>query len=72
MKKKDKKNIANIMALTPVQQGMLFLYLKEPADVLYFEQLTLELSTLELSTLELSTLELSTLELSTLERSTLE
>ncbi|MCP4154621.1 MAG: hypothetical protein GY757_43255, partial [bacterium] len=57
MKKKDKKNIANIMALTPVQQGMLFLYLKEPADGLYFEQLTLELSTLELSTLERSTLE---------------
>ncbi|MCP4149494.1 MAG: AMP-binding protein, partial [bacterium] len=44
MKKEDKKNIANIMALTPVQQGMLFHYLKEPAGELYFEQLTLELS----------------------------
>ncbi|MCP4146879.1 MAG: AMP-binding protein, partial [bacterium] len=59
MKKDDKKNIANIMVLTPMQQGMLYHYLKEPADGLYFEQLTLELSTLELSTLELSTTELS-------------
>ncbi|MCP4151900.1 MAG: AMP-binding protein, partial [bacterium] len=59
MKKSGKKNIANILALTPMQQGMLFHYLKEPTSGLYFEQLTLELSTLELSTLELSTLELS-------------
>ncbi|MCP4157138.1 MAG: hypothetical protein GY757_56020 [bacterium] len=64
MKQEDKKNIADILALTPMQQGMLFHYLKDPTSELYFEQLTLELSTLELSTLELSTLELSTLELS--------
>ncbi|MCP4155148.1 MAG: amino acid adenylation domain-containing protein, partial [bacterium] len=72
MKKKTKENIADILALTPMQQGMLFHYFKEPTSALYFEQLTLELFTLELFTLELSTLELSTLELSTLELSTLE
>ncbi|MCP4151050.1 MAG: hypothetical protein GY757_25120, partial [bacterium] len=44
MKKKAKKNISNVLALTPMQQGMLFHYLKEPAGGLYFEQLTMELS----------------------------
>ncbi|MCP4143173.1 MAG: B12-binding domain-containing radical SAM protein, partial [Chloroflexi bacterium] len=44
MKKKGKENIANILALTPIQQGMLYHYLKEPASGLYFEQLTLKLS----------------------------
>ncbi|MCP4148660.1 MAG: hypothetical protein GY757_13015, partial [bacterium] len=34
---------------TPMQQGMLFHYLKEPTDGLYFEQLCLELFPLELS-----------------------
>ncbi|MCP4152097.1 MAG: AMP-binding protein, partial [bacterium] len=44
MKKNTKENIANILALTPTQEGMLFHYLKEPGSQLYFEQLTLELS----------------------------
>ncbi|MCP4151195.1 MAG: hypothetical protein GY757_25855, partial [bacterium] len=44
MKKSQKKNIVNILALTPMQEGMLFHYLKEPGSGLYFEQLSLELT----------------------------
>jgi amino acid adenylation domain-containing protein len=40
----DKKNIEDILSLTPMQEGMLFHYLKEPESDLYFEQLSLEIS----------------------------
>jgi acyl carrier protein len=43
-KKLDKKNIEDILSLTPVQEGMLFFYLKDPADDRNFEQLYLEIS----------------------------
>ncbi|MCP4157564.1 MAG: non-ribosomal peptide synthetase, partial [bacterium] len=39
----ERKNIADIAALTPLQEGMLYHYLKEPGSSLYFEQLSLEL-----------------------------
>ncbi|MCP4147040.1 MAG: hypothetical protein GY757_04745, partial [bacterium] len=48
-KKRGAENIANVMALTPMQQGMLFHYLREPLSGLYFEQLSLELFTFELA-----------------------
>jgi amino acid adenylation domain-containing protein len=41
MEKIDKKNIADI--LTPMQEGMLFHYLKDPGSDLYFEQLSLDI-----------------------------
>ena len=44
MEKIDKKNIADILALTPMQEGMLFHYLKDPGSDLYFEQLCLEIT----------------------------
>jgi len=44
MKKLEKKDIENIMALTPLQEGMLFHYLQAPGSDLYFEQLCLRLS----------------------------
>ncbi len=44
MKKIEKKNIESILALTPMQEGMLFHYLKEPQSQLYFEQLSLEIT----------------------------
>ncbi|MCP4157668.1 MAG: AMP-binding protein, partial [bacterium] len=40
----NKKNIEDILALTPLQEGMLFHYLKEPESALYFEQLSLEVT----------------------------
>ncbi|HLP46850.1 MAG TPA: condensation domain-containing protein, partial [Candidatus Kapabacteria bacterium] len=43
MKKKDTKNIEDIFALTPMQEGMLFHYLKDPQGDEYFEQLSLKL-----------------------------
>lgn len=43
MKKIDKGNIENILALSPMQEGMLFHYLKEPESELYFEQLSLRI-----------------------------
>jgi len=44
MKELDKRNIENILALTPMQEGMLFHYLKDPESDIYFEQLSLEIS----------------------------
>ncbi|MCP4219372.1 MAG: AMP-binding protein, partial [bacterium] len=41
---KTKKNIKDILALTPMQEGMLFHYLKSPQNDHYFEQLCLNLS----------------------------
>ncbi|MCP4215640.1 MAG: AMP-binding protein, partial [bacterium] len=40
----SKKNIETILALTPMQEGILFHYLKEPEQHYYFEQLSLEIS----------------------------
>lgn len=44
MKRLDKGNIEDIIALTPMQEGILFHYLKEPESDYYFEQLSLEIS----------------------------
>ncbi|MCP4155266.1 MAG: amino acid adenylation domain-containing protein, partial [bacterium] len=44
MKKIEKKNIENILALTPMQEGMLFHSLKSPDSNRYFEQLSLVVS----------------------------
>lgn len=44
MGKIDKSNVENVMALTPVQEGMLFHYLKIPESQEYFEQLILNIS----------------------------
>jgi amino acid adenylation domain-containing protein len=44
MKKTGKKNIEDILELTPMQQAMLFHYLKDPSNDRYFEQLSLEIS----------------------------
>ncbi|UCH95648.1 MAG: AMP-binding protein, partial [Candidatus Aminicenantes bacterium] len=44
MKTLDKKGIEDIVALTPLQEGMLFHYLKAPKSDLYFEQLSLGIS----------------------------
>ena len=44
MEKLDPKGIENILALTPLQEGMLFHYLQDPHSQLYFEQLSLEIS----------------------------
>ncbi len=43
-RKLDKQNIEDILALTPMQKGMLFHYLNVPNSELYFEQLSLTLS----------------------------
>ncbi|MGD2086554.1 MAG: amino acid adenylation domain-containing protein, partial [Candidatus Aminicenantes bacterium] len=40
----DQKNIENILALTPMQEGMLYHYLKDPESGHYFQQLSLEIS----------------------------
>ncbi|MCP4156639.1 MAG: hypothetical protein GY757_53495 [bacterium] len=39
-----KENIEDVLALTPMQEGMLFHYLKAPGGRHYFEQLTLHIS----------------------------
>ncbi|MGE5343500.1 MAG: amino acid adenylation domain-containing protein [Candidatus Omnitrophota bacterium] len=44
MKKLEKKNVVKILPLTPMQEGMLFHYLKSPQDHIYFEQLSLRIS----------------------------
>ncbi|MCP5053141.1 MAG: amino acid adenylation domain-containing protein, partial [bacterium] len=44
MRKFDKDNIRDILALTPMQEGLLFHYLKEPGSQHYFEQLSLTIS----------------------------
>jgi acyl carrier protein len=44
VKKLEKKIIEDIFALTPMQEGMLFHYLKEPESNQYFEQLSLAIS----------------------------
>jgi tyrocidine synthetase-3 len=44
MHKLDKKNIEDIFALTPMQEGMLLHYLKNPESNHYFEQLFLKIS----------------------------
>ncbi len=40
----EKKDIADIFALTPLQEGILFHYIKSPGSDLYFEQLCLGIS----------------------------
>jgi tyrocidine synthetase-3 len=40
----ESKNIQDILALTPMQEGMLFHYLQAPREGSYFNQLSLELS----------------------------
>jgi non-ribosomal peptide synthetase component F len=44
VKRLDSKKVENILALTPLQEGMLFHYLKDPQSENYFEQLSLEVS----------------------------
>lgn len=39
----DKNNIENILALTPIQEGMLFHYLSDPASMQYFEQIAFKI-----------------------------
>jgi amino acid adenylation domain-containing protein len=42
--KLDKRDIQDIFDLIPMQEGMLFHYLREPGSEFYFEQLSLEVS----------------------------
>ncbi len=39
----QRQNIEDILALTPMQQGMLFYYINQPLTELYFEQLSLRI-----------------------------
>ncbi|MDK2599362.1 hypothetical protein QO179_08175 [Bacillus stercoris] len=43
MKKIDKNNIANILGLTTIQEGLLFHHLMEPEGNAYFEQMLIKL-----------------------------
>jgi hypothetical protein len=40
----EKENLLDMTALTPLQEGMLFHYLKDPDSGIYFEQLSLSIS----------------------------
>ena len=42
--KLDRQNIEDVLALTPMQEGMLFHYLNNPSSEQYFEQLSLNIS----------------------------
>jgi len=44
VKRLDRNRIENILALTPLQEGMLFHYLEDPHSQFYCEQLSLEIS----------------------------
>ncbi|AWX56431.1 hybrid non-ribosomal peptide synthetase/type I polyketide synthase [Brevibacillus brevis] len=44
MKKLDANQVSDIISLSPMQEGMLFHYLKEPDSSLYFEQISLHIS----------------------------
>ncbi|MCP4157446.1 MAG: hypothetical protein GY757_57580, partial [bacterium] len=44
MKPLDKKNIIDILPLTPIQEGLLFHYLKSPGSKAYLEQLSIKIS----------------------------
>ncbi|MED1721282.1 non-ribosomal peptide synthetase/type I polyketide synthase [Brevibacillus parabrevis] len=44
MKKLDANQVSDIISLSPMQEGMLFHYLKEPDSSLYFEQISLHVS----------------------------
>ncbi|HLP44870.1 MAG TPA: condensation domain-containing protein, partial [Candidatus Kapabacteria bacterium] len=44
LKNQDKQNIADVLALTPLQEGLLFHYLKDPGSDYYFEQLRIRIS----------------------------
>ncbi|NIM14724.1 MAG: amino acid adenylation domain-containing protein, partial [Candidatus Aminicenantes bacterium] len=44
LKTLDKKNISDVVALTSMQEGLLFHYLKDPQSDVYFEQLSLGIS----------------------------
>ena len=44
LKKLNKKDFEDIVFLTPMQEGMLYYYLKAPGSGQYFEQLNLEIS----------------------------
>jgi amino acid adenylation domain-containing protein len=53
MKKTVEKNLEDIIALTPMQEGMLYHYLKDPNSELYVEQLALDIpGTIHRQTLE--------------------
>jgi hypothetical protein len=41
--KLNKQNIEDIITLTPMQEGMLYYYLRDPGSEVYFEQLNLEI-----------------------------
>ena len=40
----SKKNVEDILSLTPMQEGMLFHYLKNPSGKQYFEQVYFHIS----------------------------
>ncbi|MBP1080163.1 amino acid adenylation domain-containing protein [Bacillus capparidis] len=44
MAKLDKQNVEDILSLIPIQEGMLFHYLKDPHSDEYFEQICLQMS----------------------------